>query len=75
MDRLEQASAAISEGGGQAENFALRLKLKRIKAGLRQFDVSRKTGIPEWRLTKLETARALPKGQEIEKLRAVLGEL
>ncbi len=50
------------------------LKIRRIESGLRQLDLAKKTGIPEWRITKLETCRAVPKQEEIDKLRAVLGD-
>ena len=71
-------SGAISEGEGRGGvdkmDFALRLKLKRIQAGLRQRDVARRAGLTEMRVCRLETGRATPKQEEIERLRAILGE-
>ena len=50
-----------------------RLKIERLKQGVKQWDLSQKTSIPNYRLSNLETGRAKPKPEELSILAAALG--
>jgi len=49
------------------------LKLKRMVLGVRQWDLSRKSDIPNYRISNLENGRAAPKPEELEALAKALG--
>ena len=48
------------------------LKLDRIRAGLRQYEVAAKAGIHPSRLSMIETGRIIPNPIELDRLREVL---
>ena len=50
-----------------------RLKIERLKQGVKQWDLSQKTSIPNYRLSNLETGRAEPKPKELSVLAEALG--
>lgn len=50
-----------------------RLKLARMKAGLRQIDLARKVGVSETAITKYETGRARPSLVTLQRICQVLG--
>jgi len=50
-----------------------RLKIRRLQEGVKQWDLSQKTGIPNYRLSNLENGRAEPKPEELEALAKALG--
>ncbi|MCZ6876690.1 MAG: helix-turn-helix transcriptional regulator [Acidobacteria bacterium] len=49
------------------------LKLTRMVLGLKQWDLSQKTGIPNYRISNLENGRASPKPEELSILAQALG--
>ena len=60
----------------QREEFQLfisRIKLARMKRGMRQLDVAVKVGIGETRLSRIETGRETPDPELIAKIAEVLG--
>ncbi len=50
-----------------------RLKIERLKQGVKQWDLSQKTSIPNYRISNLENGRAEPKPEELSILADVLG--
>lgn len=50
-----------------------KLKFRRISQGEKQWDLARKTGIPNYRISNLENGRAEPKPEELSILAAALG--
>lgn len=48
------------------------LKLKRIKAGLKQVEVAKITGIDRSRLSLIENSWVDPKPEEVQKIKAVI---
>ncbi len=50
-----------------------KLKFERISQGEKQWDLARKTGIPNYRISNLENGRAEPKPEELSILAEALG--
>ena len=51
----------------------LNLKIIRITKGVKQWDLSRETGIPNYRISLIENGRVQPKTEELEALAKALG--
>jgi len=51
----------------------LNLKLLRISKGVSQWDLSQKTGIPNYKISLIENGRVQPKQKELEELAKALG--
>lgn len=52
----------------------LDIKIARLKAGFRQYDVAARLGIPPSRLSEIESGRRQPSDALLEKLRQILNE-
>lgn len=50
----------------------LHLKIMRLKAGLRQYDVTARLGIPPNRLSEIESGRRQPSDELLKKLLQIL---
>jgi transcriptional regulator with XRE-family HTH domain len=51
----------------------LALKVARARAGLTQFDLALRAGLPESRVAKFETGRQRPTAEELSRLAGALG--
>ena len=53
--------------------FGLELRIARIRAGLKVFELAAKAGIEETRLSRIENSRRIPRPEEIQRLETALG--
>ena len=53
--------------------FGLELRIARLRAGLKLFELATKAGVEETRLSRIENSRRTPRPDEIHRLEKVLG--
>ncbi|MEN3331473.1 MAG: helix-turn-helix protein [Blastocatellia bacterium] len=53
--------------------FGLELRIARIRAGLKLFELATKAGVEETRLSRIENSRRIPRPDEIQRLESALG--
>lgn len=53
--------------------FGIELRIARIRAGLKLFELANKANIEETRLSRIENSRRTPRADEVKRLQKALG--